>query len=293
MASFCQSAPWIMLPCTQDFDTTLNVVCSHLPNNVSHIPVCAALRAGTVQLLEVQSSHLSLSAYFSCDLFACNTEKIHHSKSHIVQILMYLENSFLISNGSVLCIALDLENSCKWTSSQHLECGGGELGGTGGISGMVFVSSPENWLQGELKQVTHTLFLPHVKMRKTGIHCKMFWDDQMETEKNFCLGVYSWNVSPLGLFLPALWCADSKGFLKERDEGEMLGFPVCGIPVGSGSCWRSYLVVSSHILCCTRLVGREVSPHSSLLTSNAYLIRAKFHWLLQIMTRWMLSRSLQ
>lgn len=32
----------------------------------------------------------------------------------------------------------------------------------------------------------------------------MFWDEQMETLKIFCLGVYGWNVSPLGLFLPAL-----------------------------------------------------------------------------------------
>jgi len=287
VACFWQRALWIMLPRTQDFDTPLNVVCSHLSNKVNQIPVCAALQAGTVQLLdsafnEEQSCHLYLNNYFPCDLFAFNMENICLSKSHIAQMLMYLEYSFLISNGSVLCSALDLESSSKWTFSQQPECVGGRLGSTGGTRNVVFVSSPDNCLLGELKQVTYASLLPHVKMRMKGFHCKMFWDEQMETLKIFCLGVYGWNVSPLGLFLPALWRTDNKGFLKERNYGETLEFPVCEIPVGSGILLSIVLTLP---LLCPCLVGRKASPHSSP-HKECYLIRARLHWLLQIMTRW-------
>lgn len=174
--------------------------CSHLPNKVNQIPVCAALRAGTVQLLdsafnEKQSCHLSLNTYFSCDLFAFNMEKIRLSKSHIAQKLTYLEYSFLISNGSVLCNALDLESSYKWTSSQQPECGGGGLGGTGGTRDVVFVSSPDNCSLGECELAPH--FFHMWKWGRQDFTAKCFGMGRWKPWKTFgCLWL---ECQPFGL----------------------------------------------------------------------------------------------
>lgn len=253
-----------MLPCTQDFDTTLNVFCSHLPNRVNQIPVCAALQAGIIQLLgsafnEKRLWHLSLNTYFPCDLFAFNMEKISLSKSHLAQKLTY---SFLTSNGSVLCSALDLESSCKWTSSQQPECGGGGLGGTGGMTrDVVFVSSPDNCLLGECELAPH--FFHMWKWGRQDFTAKCFGMSRWKPWKTF-VWVFMGGMSALWPCLYLRWRTD-KGFLKEKNEGEALGFPVCGI----NTCgqWELLEILLGSVvtlpLLCPCLVGKKVNPHSS------------------------------